>query len=227
MMHSLMIAPPVVAAGIDWLEGLLPVLFVLFWIVSQVWNVIRRVNGRPAVPPPLPERRPAPPPAGRPPDISREIEEFLRQARERRPADQRPATRPQPQAAPQPPAKQQPPRPKQQPRQPAAATAPAAAPSHGVEPDRVEPGRVDAGRDRMVGTLDGRETQVARHVHDVFAHELRHLAPGLPDAAARDAAAPRPRMSQAEELAHLLRSPASMRQVILLREVIDRPTHRW
>ena len=40
--------PPVLlAAGLDWLEGLLPVLFVLFWLVSQVVNVIRRMAGDP------------------------------------------------------------------------------------------------------------------------------------------------------------------------------------
>jgi hypothetical protein len=80
-----------------------------------------------------------------------------------------------------------------------------------------------------VGTFEAGETQVARHVHDAFAHELKHLAAGLSDAGPQNAvpAAPKPRASQAEELAHLLRSPASIRQVILLREVIDRPTHRW
>lgn len=215
MTHSIMIGPPVVAAGIDWLEGLLPVLFVLFWIVSQVWNVVRRLNGRPVAPPPLPERRPAPPAAGRPPDISREIEEFLRQARERRPSEPRPAASPQ----------QAPARPPVKPPQPPAVAKRVAPPPL----PRGEPRRVESGRDHKVGTLEGGETQLARHVHDVFSHELRHLTPGLPDGAARDAAsaAPRPRMSQAEELAHLLRSPATIRQVILLREVIDRPTHRW
>jgi hypothetical protein len=31
----------------------------------------------------------------------------------------------------------------------------------------------------------------------------------------------------AEELVHLLQNPATIRQVILLREVIDRPVERW
>ena len=34
---------PLLAAGFDWLEGLLPLLFVFIWIVSQVLNVFRRV----------------------------------------------------------------------------------------------------------------------------------------------------------------------------------------
>ena len=34
---------PLLAAGFDWLEALLPLLFVFIWIVSQVLNVFRRV----------------------------------------------------------------------------------------------------------------------------------------------------------------------------------------
>ena len=30
------------AAGLDWLEGLLPALFVGFWILSQVFAIFRR-----------------------------------------------------------------------------------------------------------------------------------------------------------------------------------------
>ena len=77
------------AAGLDWLENLLPFLFVAFWILSQVFAVFRRVvgNGGPAQPPvvrrpepPRPELpRPAPPPlpAGRE-ELDQQIEEFLR-----------------------------------------------------------------------------------------------------------------------------------------------------
>jgi hypothetical protein len=31
----------------------------------------------------------------------------------------------------------------------------------------------------------------------------------------------------AEELMHLLRNPVTVRQVILLREILDRPVDRW
>ena len=77
------------AAGLDWLENLLPVLFVGFWILSQVFAVFRRVagNGRPAEPPVVrrPEpARPAPPPM--PPEdreqLEQQIEEFLRRVGE-------------------------------------------------------------------------------------------------------------------------------------------------
>jgi hypothetical protein len=224
MMHATTIAAPVLAAGIDWLEGLLPFLFVVFWIVSQVWNVFRRANGREAAPPVVPDpRRMQRPNAGPRPELEKEIEEFLRNVRGERPAGppQPPPlqSQPNPQIRPQPPApvRPQPQRPK--PPQPVAA--PSARPAPALRPD--------ANRERRVGTFEAGETQVARHVHDAFAQELKHLAAGLPDAGPQNAApaAPKPRASQAEELAHLLRSPASIRQVILLREVIDRPTHRW
>ena len=35
---------PLVAAA-DWLEALLPILFVIFWIVSQVMNVAKSLRG--------------------------------------------------------------------------------------------------------------------------------------------------------------------------------------
>jgi hypothetical protein len=70
------------AAGLDWLETLLPVLFVMIWIVSQVAGVIRKVAGGGAKP--AAERRPPPLPAGRGPandpqaeELRREIEVFL------------------------------------------------------------------------------------------------------------------------------------------------------
>jgi hypothetical protein len=224
MMHSTTIAAPVLAAGIDWLEGLLPFLFVVFWIVSQVWNVFRRANGGGAAPPAVPDpRRMQRPNAGPRPELEREIEEFLRNVRGERPAGPPqppplpPQGRPQFPTKPQAPVRPQPQRPK--PPQPVAA--PAARPAPAPRPD--------ANRERRVGTFEAGETQVARHVHDAFAHELKHLAAGLSDAGPQNAvpAAPKPHASQAEELAHLLRSPASIRQAILLREVIDRPTHRW
>jgi hypothetical protein len=228
MMHATTIAAPVLAAGIDWLEGLLPFLFVVFWIVSQVWNVFRRANGRGAAPPVVPDpRRVQRPNAGPRPALEKEIEEFLRNVRGERPAGppQPPPlpSQPNPQISPQ--IRPQPQRPKppqrQTPKPPQPVAAASARPAPALRPD--------ANRERRVGTFEAGETQVARHVHDAFAHELKHLAAGLSDAGPQNAvpAAPKPHVSQADELAHLLRSPASIRQAILLREVIDRPTHRW
>ena len=49
---------PLFAAGIDWLEALLPILFVGFWIVSQIVAVIRKIAGPAAPNRPGPAARP-------------------------------------------------------------------------------------------------------------------------------------------------------------------------
>jgi hypothetical protein len=63
-------------------------------------------------------------------------------------------------------------------------------------------------------------------VHDVFGHELAHLETtlsrgGLEQPVQQTASA------AAVEIAALVRDPRTIRQVILLREVLERPTDRW
>ena len=74
------------AAGWDWLEALLPFLFVAFWILSQVFAMFRKLPGAGPKPPALrpemvPQRAPDPfleKPALDPRvDLQRQIEEFL------------------------------------------------------------------------------------------------------------------------------------------------------
>lgn len=214
MMQPLLTSCVLLAAGFDWLESLLPFVFVVFWIVSQVVAVLRRLQGagRQPVPPPRPlprfdpasgQPRPLQPEAERPGDLRGELEkqiaEFLREAkRERKPA--RPAEPIRPHA-----------------------------PRKEKSPEAQRP-RPQAGE------------SVARHVRDVFSHELSDLpkppAAGdtldgrrrggvsgdqLPAVIAAQRAVP----TQTEELVHLLRSPSTIRQAILLREVLDRPVDRW
>ncbi|MEI7861456.1 MAG: hypothetical protein WCJ21_02445, partial [Planctomycetota bacterium] len=57
---SMFISAPVVpllAAGFDWLEAVLPFLFVVIWIISQIMALFRRVSGggAGAAPAPRPE----------------------------------------------------------------------------------------------------------------------------------------------------------------------------
>ena len=83
-----------------------------------------------------------------------------------------------------------------------------------------------------MGKLDARQTEVDRHVSDAFSHDLRHRTSGLADhhlnTATPDQPAPRPVVAtQAEDLVRMLANPASLRQLILLREVLDRPIDRW
>ena len=201
------------AAGLDWLEGLLPVLFVLFWIVSQVFNAFKAAGkGRPQPPVVRPPRPVADAP--RADDIrgqlERQIGEFLeRQAgrrgqpaeRQRQPGRQRPVTRPQ---AGRPDARS------------GAGREPPPLPTAPTQPRVVErPVAVAAGAD------------VARHVHDAFAHELEHLSTSITPGAAGDAEQRPAVVKPATELVAMLRNPATLRQLILLREVLDRPTDRW
>ncbi|MEY3205234.1 MAG: hypothetical protein RLZZ21_1565 [Planctomycetota bacterium] len=164
--------PVIFAAGLDWLEGLLPLLFVLFWIVSQVVNVFRNLAGRgqPRQPPPRPQPvrtktekpRPVTPPSRGEPVIAKTTTK----------------TRSLPPSAPQ------------------------------------------------LGSLGSHGGDIARHVRDAFADDLGHRPSQLtqPAAAAEPAAA---RPPAAHDLVTLLRDPTALRQLFIVREVLDRPIDRW
>lgn len=188
--------PGIIAAGIDWLEGLLPLLFVGFWILSQVMAVFRRVGGK----------KPGPVVIARPPaaeqvqreDLERQIEDFLRDVggRIRQPRGEMPSV-------PTPP-------PRQRVRE---------RPVPVAQQPRVAPPPPLAMR-------AGHDTDVARHVHDAFAHELSHLESPLARGSIEQPSRPATTTAGAQ-LAALVRNPQTIRQVILLGVVLERPTDRW
>jgi len=252
MMQSPLATCVLFAAGFDWLEALLPFLFVAFWIVSQVFAVVRRLQGggRQQPPPPRPRfdparDRPRPPQpvaddaADPRSDLEKQIAEFLREAtgeKKRQPRVDQPSTnqptikKSEPVTAPRPP---QQPRPEQR----------VDADRRGPQPPRVAaPGKrerdqkkVAVPREAAVRTTETaaqpqqpQSESVTRHVKDAFSHELTHLRGAIAqDEPKAGGAAPTLPPTQAEELMHLLRSPATVRQVILLREILDRPVDRW
>jgi len=240
---------PLLAAGLDWLEGLLPLLFVLFWIVSQVWGVFRKAagdNGRNAERNaerggrPVANERPRPVPPRRAREIrdearrvdeilladdrdqvvdrpllaereqlTRQIEEFLRETSGGQPARQR----------------QQPP-----PALPARTSPPPLPSKPPVRERRRRSAEVSTGTGATGRQPTLRETPTAFH-------EMPHLADAF---AARTATAPASSKASptlptppsaatptAAELALLFRDPATLRQLILVREVLDRPVGRW
>jgi len=227
-MTSAVLEPPVLfAAGIDWLEAILPVLFVGFWILSQVFAVLRRAGDGPAKPPVirLPDapraedaRRPPQPAGDVDPraELEKQIADFLRQVTGEKSGAERPPPRPQPkpQTAPTT-ASNQPPAPRPKPEQ----------------PPRPKPATAAAQTPRPVGTLATGPSDVARHVQDAFAHELGHLHSGLErvtDEPAKAAAAKPPvRDLSARDLVAAARDPATIRRAILLREILERPVDRW
>jgi hypothetical protein len=208
-----MITQCLFAAGLDWLEMVLPVLFVLFWIVSQVFNAFRAV-GRGGQRPPVvrPPRPGADPPRADEirEQLERQIGDFLRQAgrhgqpgeRPKQPPEQRPAARPAAKTMPQPVTKTV-----------ASRT-----------PPRLPPAPPAPGDRRPAAPSGG---DVARHVREAFAHELEHLSPQIASGAPAPGDARRPEPPPAAELVAMLHNPATLRQLILLREVLDRPTDRW
>ena len=233
-------------AANDWLEGLVPLLFFLFWIVSQVVGVVQRLGGakgaNPGAPEPVKpiapprdvvrETRPPviPPAAGADPrdardELNRQIEAFRRAQVE---AADRGAPRRDPKLPPERP-KSPPPR-----REPVATKpSPPAAP-RGVDPaGRRSPPTI--GKPTATpplpavppaAILGGHSGEIGRHVDGAFAHDLAHGG-GHPGSSDQSAVAPQTVPKVAHELVAMFRSPETIRQVILLREVLDRPIDRW
>lgn len=203
-----MLPMPLFAAGLDWLEALLPVIFILIWIISQITTIVRKLSGeQPAAQPPKPKpprprpavkpaeaaARVAPPPrkaepagAGLDAELRRQIEQFLKG----RPTEPIQVDR----AGPPP-----------MPPKPRPASKPQRRQSKPTQPSR----RADVGK-----------TPIA---------EMPHLSSSLRPAASeepvtRPAAAS---IAVAGTIAGLLADPRSIRQAIVLREVLDRPVERW
>jgi hypothetical protein len=232
------------AAGLDWLEGLLPALFVGFWILSQVFAIFRRPANRGEQPRPVgggrrpqpassPPRRPPPTelledvrdenldpgvPIEKPPRdrarLEQEIEDFLAGRRSgRSPASEQRQPSPD-----RPPERRQ--RRRGEPRRQRGSVKP----PRNAEPPALPPplpAPVVVDRPRPPAS----DTDVARHVDEAFAHDLAHEVPLMLDEKGI-ATSPHTKTSHAS-LAAMLRNPATIRQIIVMREVLERPTERW
>ena len=195
---------PLMAAGLDWLEAVLPAVFVIIWIVSQIAGVLGKFRQK-GKPPPQPQVQPARPvaaggrrvaPRPQPPrpagvgldaQLREQIEQFLKE----RPPESIELEQVTRSPLPVPPEPR--PKPKQRPPQP---------PRPAVRP---------------------REVRTSSLV------EMPHLTSSLQPQAA-EAASPLPSAASvavAGTIAGLLADPRSLRQAIVLREVLDRPVERW
>ena len=254
---------PTMLAAADWLEAVLPILFVTIWIISQGVNIVRRLRGGDAgkapPAPPGPAREPIRPvaategrldPRG---ELERQIEAFRRGQQQAADDVSGPQSRPRPIPAAQAPRTGGTTPGKAPPRrapsrsgqakfdQPRAELRPASPPrlSRSLQPTpsdsappRLDEDSLPLAQRRLsstpVGSFETQGSDITQHVNNAFSRELAHLGAGLGGAAAvnNQSAAAVP-LTAAAELAALLRNPTTIRQVILLREVLERPIDRW
>jgi hypothetical protein len=189
------------AAGLDWLEALLPLLFVGFWILSQIMTVLRKA-GEAA------RRGPAPAPKGEPvaeigpSSLEEEVRAFLERMGDSQSRSQSPEPPPLPGSN----------RPAPVRTLPVADASPPGGRSGAVGP------RTRAGREPRQKAV---ETDVAAHVRDVFGHEMRHLSSPL--AGEMHDESPALPAARAGRILSLLRSPTGLRDLVVMREILDRP----
>ena len=227
---------PVFAGIDDWLSLLVPAVFVIIWIISQVMGVA----GQKPAPPRRQQPRP-PKPAG---GLAREIDAFLKQVQQER-AGGRPAQRPA--AAPQ--QRAQPARVERQPERLAQPLRPDVVEAELVEPMAPSPpphkplsqrrSRPEPERPRRTARteqikadrVDLADEKMAAHMQQVFEHELGALA-DTSDAIHEKAESKKdsagveiPTTSQA--VRDMLAQPDSVRQAVILSEILRRPQQRW
>lgn len=220
---------PLLAAGFDWLEAILPFAFVLIWIISQAAAVLRKAGGvekraaprRPREPvvPQLDIARDAIAPDNVAPlgvdgqqELRQQIDAFLGRLIEQQQIE----------------------RPEGTPTGGSRRRRPSEADQRARPRKRREGSRRAAPVPQGLSRRPAATTDVAEHVREVFSHEMAHLRRGLAenegsvppvpaDAQAWTEAAGAP----APLLLRLLRSPATIRDAIVMREVLDRPIDRW
>jgi hypothetical protein len=89
-------------------------------------------------------------------------------------------------------------------------------------------------RTAQLGSEVLEETQkLQSEVREKFTHKLGRLAataqPAAPPSAASPPAPARPAMTppRVQEITQLLRNPSSVRQAVIINEILARPEHRW
>jgi hypothetical protein len=216
------IPPPIVA--ID-LEDIIKVVFFLiigaFWLIKQLMGQEAAKPKRPAPPQVPPPVRPA---AGQGP-LQDEVADFLRQARQRKGHAQeaRVEVFQQPQQAK-----------KKRTEKPAKGRrARELKERHDVDEhvrDRLDTSKFSERAEQLGDLVEASNLQLQEHLKEKFSHDLGQLGrSGLAEAATQPASvavAPATAESPAAAIADLLRRPESVRQAIILQEILRRPTGR-
>jgi hypothetical protein len=228
---------PLLLAANDWLGALLPILFAVFWLINKLIATSKAANqqarkiprrpGEPVAPAAQPKQPgPAPPKQSQ---LNAEIERFLKRASGQRSERARREAAPPPQQAQR--RSVSPPT-----RKPLSEQGPAGRRGFDSVADSVDKHLADRGFEnraehladdivkadqqmeqhlqkafnRRVGTLSDNQTEAAGPVTDVT------TAPELPASS-----------SAAASLSALLSNPQSIKQAIILNEILARPEHRW
>lgn len=237
-------APVLLAA--NWMEFVIPVVFFVIWLINQIAAANKNKpppgpkpqGNRPAIPNPRQNRGPL-----------EEVEQFLREARKAMEAQQQRG--PQPQVAQPQRQQQQKPKPqqrqqKQQPKRqekPNHRKASSAPPRLRSQDDEGEWNRAQLGGsvsqhvsehlagnkfDERAGRLSqikqSVDQDIGTHVKSAFDHQIGSLSP-------QSTASAQPTSDIGENpmtaLLAMLRDPQSMRNAIILQEILQPPTHRW
>jgi len=220
---------PLLVADIGDVIGILVfIVIALLSVAGQIMNKAKEDRPK-AGPAARPRPRPQPQPGQQQGQLANEIDQFVRQATQRRaeggrqPVAQGQGGRPQPAA-----------------RRPVAAQPPVAAvPVEAVPAELLQPvsERVPTrGASRNIGTLSSRgmESEVSEadenleeRVHEVFDHKLGQLSGTMSQSAEESPVAIPPTAKAAAGVAAMLADPANIRQAIVLTEILQRPEHRW
>jgi hypothetical protein len=222
-MMAMFIPPPIVAIELDDILKLVFLLIIgVFWLVKQLMGQEAAKPKRPAPPKIPPPVRPA---AGQAP-LQDEVAEFLRQARQRKghPQEARVEVREyQPPAAKKKRSAEKPPKGRR---------ARELKERHDVDEhvrDRLDTSKFGQRAEQLGDLVEASEQQFQEHVQEKFSHDLGRLGQsGTADAAGpgQTLAAPASLDAPASALAELLRRPESMRQAIILQEILRRPSER-
>lgn len=221
----------------DW-SWVVPVLFVVFWVLSHLWNAFnaaaqkqkqQQQRGERALRPPGQGQQPGAAPPAEPTTqekLNSEIEEFLKRANERRADKNRRAGQPSQQPAQQASKK---PQPKQEASEKKSRRQRESV-SQSVE-EHLGTGKFEVREQQLTADMARSELQMSQHVQQVFEHRLGSLGEstteGQPAPAETKAAPPAEQNAEALAAAGLVVNQENLRRAIILREVLERPTDRW
>lgn len=233
-------------AGIDdWLQFLVPAVFVIIWIVSQFMGMVGQKPARPRRQPGQPQQ------PGR--GLADQIDAFLKQVQQAQQDQQdraRGKVRPQRAAPPQP--AEMPGAPRRRPEPLAGPQQPEVVEAELIEPERVEPPPVKlrrAARQQKSPPRHGRppraipverataepvdlaDEKMAEHMQQVFDHEVGALADTSDAIHEKDAikkGSPTVEIpTTAQAIRDMLAEPQSVRKAVILSEILRRPEPRW